>query len=74
MNGTTGLSNDRLKIIAVVAMVIDHIATVTLTATVKPDNVADKTVAWTSNNKAVATVNNGVVTAVAAGTATITVA
>ena len=25
MNSTTGLSNDRLKIIAVVAMVIDHI-------------------------------------------------
>lgn len=45
----------------------------TLTATVAPDNATDKTVAWSSSNAAVATVdNNGVVTAVAEGTATIT--
>ncbi len=43
----------------------------TLTATVAPDNATDKTVAWSSSNAAVATVEDGVVTAVAAGTATI---
>ncbi len=47
--------------------------TLTLTATVTPDNATDKTVTWTSNNDAVATVDtNGVVTAKAEGTATIT--
>ena len=47
--------------------------TLTLTATVTPDNATDKTVAWTSSNDAVATVDaNGVVTAKAEGTATIT--
>ena len=45
----------------------------TLTATVKPDNAANKTVSWSSSNAAVATVDaNGKVTAVKAGTATIT--
>jgi uncharacterized protein (TIGR02145 family) len=47
--------------------------TVTLTATVQPVNATNQAVAWSSNNPAVATVTNGVVTAVAAGTATITV-
>ena len=46
--------------------------TVTLTATVKPDNTTDKAVTWKSSNEAVATVNNGKVTAVALGEATIT--
>ena len=46
--------------------------TLTLTATVTPDNATDKAVAWTSSNDAVATVDaNGVVTAKAEGTATI---
>lgn len=44
----------------------------TLTATVAPSNASNKTVTWTSSNTAVATVADGVVTAVAAGTATIT--
>ena len=44
----------------------------TLTATVNPDN-SDHTVAWSSDNESVATVSDGVVTAVAEGTATITV-
>lgn len=46
--------------------------TVTLEATVTPNDATDKTVAWSSSNAAVATVVNGVVTAVATGTATIT--
>ena len=47
--------------------------TLTLTATVKPDNATDKTVTWSSNKTAVATVDaNGKVTAVAEGTAIIT--
>lgn len=41
-------------------------------ATVAPDNATNKNVAWSSNNTGVATVNNGVVTAVSAGNATIT--
>lgn len=44
----------------------------TLTATVAPDNATDKTVTWSSDNAAVATVENGKVTAVSAGSATIT--
>lgn len=44
----------------------------TLTATVTPDNAADKTVVWSSSDPAIATVENGKVTAVAAGTAVIT--
>ncbi len=47
---------------------------VTLTATVKPDNATNKNVTWESNNTTVATVDtNGNVAAVAAGEATITV-
>ena len=45
----------------------------TLTATVKPDNATNRTVAWESNAISVATVdNNGKVTAKAEGTAIIT--
>ena len=47
--------------------------TETLTATVAPANALNKAVTWTSSNTSVATVSNGVVTAVAAGSATITV-
>ena len=47
--------------------------TVALTATVTPDTATDKTIKWTTSNKNVATVSpDGVVTAVAAGTAIIT--
>ena len=49
-------------------------STTQLTATVSPDNANDKRVTWTSSNTAVAAVdNNGKVTAVKEGTATITV-
>ena len=44
-----------------------------LTATVKPDNATDKTVTWSTANAAIATVSdNGLVTAFAEGTTTIT--
>ena len=47
--------------------------TETLTATVAPDNATDKDVTWTSSDSAVATVDqNGLVTALARGTAVIT--
>lgn len=44
-----------------------------LTATVAPSNATNKSVTWSSNNTGVATVSNGNVKAIAAGTATITV-
>ena len=45
----------------------------TLTATVAPDDAANKNVSWKSDKEEVATVANGTVTAVAAGSAVITV-
>lgn len=45
---------------------------VNLTATVEPTNAVNAGVTWASSNNDVATVTDGVVTAVAAGTATIT--
>ncbi|MDR1153833.1 MAG: SUMF1/EgtB/PvdO family nonheme iron enzyme [Bacteroidales bacterium] len=63
----TGVTLDRKTLTLVVG------GEETLTAAVNPDDAADKTVTWTSSAPEVATVTGGVVTAVAKGTATITV-
>ena len=47
--------------------------TASLTATVEPSNATNQKVTWSSDNADVATVDNGTVTAVGAGEATITV-
>ncbi|KIR02471.1 putative surface protein, responsible for cell interaction [Lachnospiraceae bacterium TWA4] len=46
--------------------------TATLKATIKPDNANSKEVTWTSSNSSVVKVENGKITALKAGTATIT--
>lgn len=46
----------------------------TLSATITPDNATSPSISWDSSDKEVATVDNGVVTAVSAGKATITAA
>ena len=47
--------------------------TETLIASVRPNTAEDKSIAWSTSDSAVATVNNGVITAVGCGNATITV-
>ena len=54
------------------SLVLDNGKSATLTATVTPAGAAERTVAWSSSDEAVATVQEGVVTATGAGTATIT--
>lgn len=63
----TGITLDKTE-----ASMIVGDETLTLTATVAPNDATDKTVTWTTSDANVATVANGVVTAKAAGTATIT--
>jgi formylglycine-generating enzyme required for sulfatase activity len=63
----TGITLDKTTTI------IEMGGTATLWATVTPENAANKTVSWSSNNPGVATVSStGVVNTVAAGTAIIT--
>lgn len=64
----TGISLDKTSIQLVVG------ATETLSAKVTPDNATSPSISWDSSDKEVATVDNGVVTAVSAGKATITAA
>ena len=45
---------------------------ISLTATITPENATNKTITWSSSDSSVATVSNGKVTAVAVGKATIT--
>ena len=63
----TGVSLDRTEMTLTVG------GTGTLTATVAPATATDKSVTWSSSDTTVATVADGVVTAVAVGTATVTV-
>lgn len=51
---------------------IDKGSSETLAVSVAPDNATDKTVIWSSSDETIATVTDGVVTAIAVGTATIT--
>ncbi|MBP5689665.1 MAG: Ig-like domain-containing protein [Bacteroidales bacterium] len=53
------------------AILIDE--TLTLTATINPEDADDQTLVWTSSDEAVATVTDGVVTGKGEGTADITV-
>ena len=62
----TGIELDKTAI----TLEIDE--TETLTATLTPDNATDKTVTWTVAPSGVVTVENGVITALKDGTATIT--
>ncbi|MBF4693632.1 S-layer homology domain-containing protein [Fusibacter ferrireducens] len=68
--------NDTVNVTGVVLSTTSMALTVggstgTITATVTPTNATNKSVTWSSSNTGVATVSNGVVTAVAAGTANI---
>ena len=64
----TGVSLDKAEL----SLTTD--GTAQLTATVKPENATDQSVTWTSSDTDIATVSDtGLVTAVAPGTATITV-
>ena len=64
----TGLTLDRTSAV----MYVTDNQVMTLTATVSPEDAEDKSLTWVSSDTNVATVENGVVTAVGAGTATIT--
>ncbi|MBQ6497958.1 MAG: Ig-like domain-containing protein [Bacilli bacterium] len=55
------------------AITLEVNETETLVATITPDDATDQTIRWSSSNENVATVEDGTVTAVGAGTATITV-
>ena len=81
MFGTVSCSDDDEKegSIAVSAIAVNPTtaavkpgATVTLSATVTPEDATDKTITWSSSDEKVATVDGGKVTGVAEGTATIT--
>ena len=75
---TLTFEQEKKKVIAVESVTLDKATatlevggTLTLTATVKPDDATDKTVSWSSSNEKVATVKDGVVKAVSEGKAEI---
>ena len=69
---TTSIAVESITLSQSTATLLDG-ASLTLTATVAPDNATDNSVTWSSSNPSVATVDNmGKVTAIASGTATIT--
>ena len=55
------------------SLTLDIGDTETLTATISPSNATNQNVTWTSSNTGVATVSNGIVSAISAGTSIITV-
>ena len=68
----------KAKVIAVTGITLNKTTstltegeTLSLSATVSPDNATDKTVTWTSSDASVASVSGGTVTALKAGKATI---
>jgi len=63
----TGVQLDKTTII------LKEGETENLTATILPENATNKNITWTSSNESVASISNGVVTAIKEGTATITV-
>ncbi|MDE5829990.1 MAG: leucine-rich repeat protein [Duncaniella sp.] len=80
-NGLTATCTVTVKPIVAEEVTLDHITfdltegdTETLTATVLPEGTTDPTVTWSSSDDDIATVENGLVTAVAEGEATITAA
>ena len=55
------------------SLTLDIGETETLTATISPNNATNQNVSWISSNTGVATVSNGIVSAISSGTSTITV-
>lgn len=80
LNRIIELENQQGATIGVTGVSLNHNAltlnvgdTNTLTATISPSNATNQSVIWSTNNSSVATVSNGVVTAVSTGSAIITV-
>ncbi len=79
--GKTASCTVTVNVVAVTGVSLDKTSanlqtggSITLTATVTPANASNKAITWSSSDPAVATVGNGVVTAIAAGSTTITAA
>ena len=79
-NGKTATCTVTVQAVAVTGVTLSKTSvslqiggTETLTATIAPADATNKNVTWESSNTAVATVNNGQVKGIAAGSATITV-